>query len=134
MSGKFSKYTHLAVRFDNDLLHIIASDYIATDIVFDPDDPNKISPHAINAIRGEVVALLTRECTKTVDLTRVPRLVNMMTISHTSKTGQLRRIRTFDHLDESMTQAIVPRCRSSFFIFAATVCISAQILMNWISP
>ena len=99
------------------------------DILFEPDDTDAISPNAIDSIRQEIVEILTRECTQTTMLARIPQLVNAMSMTHKTKTGQLRRIRTAQNLEACMTYAIethlmefvlILRCSGLYFSDAFT--------------
>ncbi len=69
-------------------------------------DAGTITPNALDAIRREVTALLARECSQTTMSTRIPHLVDTMAMTHTANTGQLRRIRTHEHLEKYMLYTI----------------------------
>jgi hypothetical protein len=106
MIGKYADIALFPIHFDNDLLHRAASDDINLDLLFEPGEIDTLSLNAIDYIHREVITILARECTQTMMTTRMPQLVNVMSMTHKTKTGQLRCIRTSAQITSYMDYAI----------------------------
>jgi hypothetical protein len=117
MTGEYAAINTMTVRFSNSTLHRLAGDTLEFDDLFLTSDHDALVPDPLAILRRAIDNVLSANCNQTTDHTRIPALIDAMTLSWQNSNKDWRRLRSPSKLKTALKECI--RQSDADFAFTA---------------